>query len=296
MPRLWIMLLAGAIIVLGLVATVWVRTTGGLLPGYSPTRGNLDLFWATFWASLLAGLLISVAGAFVVGLGVWWFQRRWEEARDHSSALRDLAIFKERIRFQLDRPTHYSYRPGSIILSFIPDALPRLSESFQNEPIARWKTLLTDQADFFQLVESFQGAYSRCVVTWEGLEVRVASVVWATQLSKKHNMVTGACAALSLFELKLPNLDWKNQVDRGIQYCLGSLLDLEWLLVSIFGFSRMEAVQYRFLFADHLASIDTAAVKNTKERWEELNRAARELKVAVGGFVPKGPSPPEQLS
>ena len=163
-------------LVLILVIT-WAGSTGGMLPGYNPdfkaSRANLDTFWLTFWASLLAGVVVGIFGTLGVGLLLWWLESWWTHERDRRTALREFSAFKERLKFRLSRPPHYTLSGRPFALSLIADSRDEVLSMIDSQWLSDWREKLPDEVGVFAAFQELQTTYATYVIRADTMEARL---------------------------------------------------------------------------------------------------------------------------
>jgi hypothetical protein len=102
MHTIWVCLGMFTVACLIVIAVAWIAGTGGVLPGFqaapNPNRVNLDTFWLTFWATLLASVIVALGA----GVALFLWQDSIAQRRTRAEAFREVATLREELRFELD--------------------------------------------------------------------------------------------------------------------------------------------------------------------------------------------------
>lgn len=167
MDVLWRCLGHWTIGVIAVTDIAYHQDTGSFLPGITQGDDHVSQFWIAFWATLFAGIPIGIVGAFIVGRALNRLEDKRRVEGQRNAARRELASFKQRLRFYLDQPEGFDL---DRVLHLIPAPFRGIAVFVADQPTDLWQELLPDQADFFSAVGAFQEAYSEAVTAANHIE------------------------------------------------------------------------------------------------------------------------------
>jgi len=125
------------------------------LPGIrSLTLEEYTEFQTSFLADLYAGIVSGVVTGMIVGLVVLVLEKGFEKRRYTKSLQRELAIFKEELRYNADNTVLFSLHN----ITSLPDAISLVRETLRRNPIDIWHDVLKNERSFIDILKSFQDA------------------------------------------------------------------------------------------------------------------------------------------
>jgi len=125
------------------------------LPGArSLTLEEYTDFHTSFLADLYAGIVSGVITGIIVGLVVLVLEKGFEKRRYTKSLGRELAIFKEELRYNADNTVLFKLHD----IASLPDAISVVRETLRRNPIDIWRDVLKNERNFIETLKSFQEA------------------------------------------------------------------------------------------------------------------------------------------
>ncbi len=143
---------------------------------------NWSEFWISFWSALFAGAIDSLLIGFIVGVMILFFQWRIDKRRLRQQYEREVATFREKLRFTLNQPNRTIIDEILMPSSLVKALIPLLSEF----PIDLWSEYLPDQEKLFHSVKVFQSAYADFSLTAMELDTLVTTLI--RQVNNSHNI------------------------------------------------------------------------------------------------------------
>lgn len=163
------------------------------LPGTLNNGSTATLIWATFWASLLAGMVVTLAvGAIVTIFGRWWASEI-QKGREGQQARNDIALYKAQLQNFLSLPPLRDiHAPANIVPPFV----HQVSALVRKAPISYWLPLLDEvEAIYTKPVLNASITFLQCYQTYRNATLEIEH--YLAQAIRKEDVRNGVGKTIS---------------------------------------------------------------------------------------------------
>lgn len=227
-------------------------------------------FWNSFWPSLLAGAIDTLPLGIIVGIVLFKFQANVSQQELQQKCEREIATFKERLRYTLNQPD--STFVDNIMT---PTSLVKvLVGLFSELPIELWYVNAQSQRKFLRAVKEFQKTHTDFSLIAAKLQMAVRSTIRRVNNSK--GIGTHDDGTLQTFFL-----------GRTLGYDNNNILP--WMGIGVLNESHLPSYEERYTLVMESITVQELKPSYIEARTQVVN-SAEALKVALAEPVVQKPS------